>query len=31
MVTERSRIDDITEATRALEAGEIQGRAIMEF
>lgn len=31
LVTARYRIDDINEATRALEAGEINGRAILEF
>jgi D-arabinose 1-dehydrogenase-like Zn-dependent alcohol dehydrogenase len=31
MVTARYSIDDINEATRALEAGEISGRAILEF
>lgn len=31
MVTERFAIDQINEATRALEAGEIAGRAILEF
>lgn len=31
MVTRRYRIDEINEATRALEAGEISGRAILEF
>ena len=31
MVTARYRLDEINEATRALEAGEISGRAILEF
>jgi len=31
MVTQRYRIDDINEATTALENGEISGRAIIEF
>ncbi len=31
MVTARYKLDDINEATRALEAGEISGRAILEF
>jgi len=31
MVTARFRIDDINEATGALEAGRISGRAILEF
>lgn len=31
MVTERFSLDQINEATRALDAGEISGRAILEF
>jgi Zn-dependent alcohol dehydrogenase len=31
MVTARYRIDDINDATAALAAGEISGRAILEF
>jgi len=31
MVTERYRLDQINEATDALQAGKIQGRAILEF
>ena len=31
LVTKRYRIDEINEATRALQAGEISGRAILEF
>jgi len=31
LVTARYRIDDINEATGALEAGKISGRAILEF
>ncbi|MGD8418723.1 MAG: hypothetical protein PVH91_16790, partial [Pseudomonadales bacterium] len=31
MVTARYRIDDINEATTALEEGRISGRAILEF
>ena len=31
LVTARYPIDEINEATRALEAGEISGRAILEF
>ena len=31
MVTARYALDDINEATRALAAGEIQGRAILVF
>ena len=31
MITERFSLDQINEATRALDAGEIKGRAILEF
>ena len=31
LVTKRYKLDDINEATRALESGQIAGRAIMEF
>ena len=31
MVTARYALEDINQATQALENGEIQGRAIMEF